>query len=118
MATVFTLLLALELLVLAPPLVEALLVLLLLLLEPHAATRTDSSATAAMRPMPRSARFCVRACMESCSPFVLAESKPDRVTLPEGPGRPPGGRFRAPPYLVGCQLSTIDSEQGSRTRPS
>src|SRR5690349_20651515 len=85
MATVFTLLLALELLVLAPPLVEALLVLLLLLLEPHAATRTDSSATAAMRLMPRSARFCVRACMESCSPFVLAESKPDRVTLSGGP---------------------------------
>ena len=70
MAMVFTLLFALELLlVLAPPLVEALLVLLLLLLEPHAATTTDSSATAAIRPIPRSA-FCVRACMESCSPFV------------------------------------------------
>jgi hypothetical protein len=99
MAMVFTLLLALvvlEPLVLAPALVEV-----LLLLEPQAATMSDRSATPASRPIPRSARF-VRACMESSSPFVLAESKLDRVTLPEGPGRPPGGRRRAAPYLVGC----------------
>jgi len=97
MAIVFTLLLALaEVLerVLAPPLLE----LVLLLLEPQAATRSDISATAAIRPMPRSERFYVRACMESRSPFVLAESKPDRWTFES---RPPAG-FRRRQYLVCC----------------
>src|SRR3954453_17645294 len=94
MAIVFTLLLALAVglePVLAPPLLE----LVLLLLEPQAATRSDSNATAAIRPIPRSARFCVRACMESSSPFVLAESK----TGPAGPFRkarkPPAGAVSA-----------------------
>src|ERR671937_467394 len=89
MAMVFTLLLALLVVLEPAPPVE-----LLLLLEPQAATRTDSSATAARRPIPRSARFCVRACMESCSPFVLAESK--RALGPSRRRRGvPFGRFSA-----------------------
>src|SRR2546423_15439796 len=69
MAIFFTLLLA-AVVFAAPPLVLAALLLELLLLEPQAATTTDNSARAANSPIPRSARFCVRACMESVSPFV------------------------------------------------
>src|SRR5947207_3179065 len=102
MAIVFTLLAEVLEPVLAPPLLE----LVLLLLEPQAATRSDSSATAAIRPMPRSARFCVRACMESRSPFVLAESKPDRWTFESRPPAASGGDSIW--YVANCQQLTAN----------